>query len=125
LRILLADDNQSNRETTVNLLNRFGHDITAATFGAETVEQWRTGNFDIILMDVQMPVMDGVEATRIIREHEKESGRHVPIIAMTAHAMSGDREKLLEAGFDGYVTKPVDLRQLNAEMKRVTTPGET
>jgi CheY-like chemotaxis protein len=75
-------------------------------------------------MDIQMPVMDGIETTQVIREYEKKNGGHIPVIALTAHAMQEQREHLLVSGFDGYVSKPVELTALNAEMKRVTSQGE-
>jgi len=91
--------------------------------GDQAVSSWQAGSFDLILMDVQMPVLDGIEATRIIREQERQSGRHTPIIALTAHAMEGDRERLMEQGFDGYIAKPVDIKLLCGEMMRVTGAG--
>ena len=87
------------------------------------MERWGSGAFDMILMDVQMPEMDGLEATRTIRKTESERGGHVPIIAMTANAMAGDREICLSAGMDGYVTKPVKRESLFAEMGRVKAAG--
>ncbi|CAH2030969.1 ATP-binding protein [Trichlorobacter ammonificans] len=119
LRILLADDSRTNREMTTRLLQRFSHEVIPVPDGAAALERWRDGRFDVILMDVQMPVMDGIEATRIIREQEREQGRHTPIIALTAHALTEHREHLLASGFDGYVSKPLDLGLLHEEMKRV------
>jgi signal transduction histidine kinase/ActR/RegA family two-component response regulator len=114
LRILLVEDNRINQKIAMRLLEGEGHRVVASENGKQGVERFREGGFDLILMDVQMPEMDGWEATRAIREIEAGSGRHIPILAMTAHAMKGDREKCLEAGMDGYVSKPVvvaDLRQ--------------
>jgi len=114
LRILLVEDNRINQKIATRLLEGEGHRVVGAENGKQGVECYRAGGFDLILMDVQMPEMDGLEATRAIRELEAGSGRHIPILAMTAHAMKGDREKCLEAGMDGYVSKPVavaDLRQ--------------
>jgi len=114
LRILLVEDNRINQKIATRLLEGEGHHVVGAENGRQGVDRFREGGFDLILMDVQMPEMDGWEATRAIREIEAVSGRHIPILAMTAHAMKGDREKCLEAGMDGYVSKPVvvaDLRQ--------------
>jgi signal transduction histidine kinase len=119
LRILLADDSEANRTMLTLLLIRFGHEVTSSGDGTELLEQWRAGTFDVILMDIQMPVMDGVETAQVIREHEKAHGGHAPIIALTAHAMEESREQLLLSGFDGYVSKPIDLAVLHQEMKRV------
>ncbi len=119
LRILLVEDNRINRKIATRLLEGEGHRVVAAENGKQGVERFGEGGFDLILMDVQMPEMDGWEATRAIRELEAGSGRHIPILAMTAHAMKGDREKCLEAGMDGYVSKPVavaDLRLAIAEV---------
>jgi CheY-like chemotaxis protein len=109
-----VEDNRINQKIAMRLLEGEGHRVVASENGKQGVERFREGGFDLILMDVQMPEMDGWEATRAIREIEAGSGRHIPILAMTAHAMKGDREKCLEAGMDGYVSKPVvvaDLRQ--------------
>lgn len=119
LRILLADDSQTNRTMVTCLLGHFGHTVTALGDGTEILAQWGKGQFDLILMDIQMPIMDGVETTRIIREHEQGSATHIPIIALTAHAMEEQRTQLLQSGFDGYVSKPIDLAALHLEMKRV------
>jgi PAS domain S-box-containing protein len=108
LRILLAEDNPVNQEVAVHLIERRGHTVIVAENGREAVEAIERHKFDLVLMDVQMPEMGGLEATRVIREKEKGSGRHLPIIAMTAHAMQGDREQCLEAGMDGYLAKPID-----------------
>jgi len=110
LRVLLAEDNPVNQALAVKLLQKRGHEVTVAGNGREVVEKWLDGHYDLILMDIQMPEMDGLEATRKIRAEEKDS--HTPIIAMTAHAMKGDREKCLAAGMDGYVAKPVRAKEL-------------
>jgi PAS domain S-box-containing protein len=125
LRILLVDDSQSNLMMAAKLLQRFGHTITAAQNGKEAVEQWQQGQFDIILMDVQMPVMDGEQAMRSIRETEKIQGGHIPIIALTAHALIEQRNHLLTSGFDGYVSKPLEMAVLHAEIGRLLTPAAT
>jgi two-component system, sensor histidine kinase and response regulator len=112
LRILLAEDNAINREVAVRLLSKRGHTIVVAVNGKEAVIAFETQNFDLILMDVQMPEMDGFEATAAIRQKEKSLGKHIPIIAMTAHAMKGDRERCLAAGMDGYLSKPIHTDEL-------------
>jgi two-component system sensor histidine kinase/response regulator len=112
LRILLAEDNSINQTLAVRLLEKQGHQVVVAVDGAETLAALRKHSFDLILMDVQMPVMDGIETTAAIREMEKITGDHLPIIAMTAHAMAGDRQRFLQSGMDGYVSKPVRSAEL-------------
>ena len=107
LNILVAEDNATNQKLVVNLLDQRGHRVTIAANGREAVALSGDNAFDVILMDVQMPEMDGFEATAAIRRREKEHGGHIPIVAMTAHAMAGDRERCLEAGMDAYVSKPL------------------
>jgi len=119
LAILLVDDSQTSQIMTAKLLRHFGHRVQTAENGAEALEQWRKAQFDLVLMDVQMPVMDGLEATRIIREEEHLTSHHTSIIALTAHALVEQRTHLLSSGFDGYVSKPLDVTALNTEMKRV------
>jgi signal transduction histidine kinase/CheY-like chemotaxis protein len=114
LKILLAEDNAVNQMLAVRLLEKRGHTVTVVQTGKLAVEAHETQPFDFVLMDVQMPEMDGLEATIAIRQREKTSGKHIPIIAMTAHAMVGDRELCLKAGMDGYVTKPLDVGHLFA-----------
>jgi two-component system, sensor histidine kinase and response regulator len=114
LQILLAEDSLVNQQLAVALLDGEGHKVTVAGNGREAVAAVESGNFDCVLMDLQMPEMDGLEATAIIRAHERTTGRHVPIIAMTAHALKGDRERCLEAGMDGYTSKPIDADDLFA-----------
>jgi signal transduction histidine kinase/ActR/RegA family two-component response regulator len=123
LRILLADDSETNCRMLSLLLSRYGHTVTQANDGRELLHHWQKGEFDVALMDIQMPVMDGMETTRVIREHEKKSGAHLPIIALTAHALKETREHMLSSGFDGYVAKPVDLKLLHEEMKLVIAQG--
>ncbi len=124
LRILLAEDSLVNQQLAVALLEGEGHAVTVANNGREAVAAAETGNFDLVLMDVQMPEMDGLEATAIIRANERGSGRHLPIIAMTAHALKGDRERCLEAGMDGYTSKPIDAEELFAAIEsRVFRPA--
>ena len=117
LDILLAEDSLVNQRLAVGLLERFGHRLTIANNGQEACDLLERKPFDLILMDVQMPELDGIEATRRIRAREAETGGHIPIIAMTAHAMKGDRERCLESGMDEYVSKPVRQRQLLAAMR--------
>ena len=116
LRILLAEDSIPNQKLAVGLLTKWGHAVTVANNGQEAVQLWLTppdsSPFDVILMDVQMPEMDGFEATAAIREQEQSLGRHTPIVAMTAHAMKGDREQCLANGMDGYVAKPIRQQEL-------------
>jgi len=94
------------------ILEKAGHTVVLARTGHQAVNLWETEPFDTILMDVQMPDLDGFEATREIRKKEKQSGAHMPIIAMTAHAMSGDRERCLDAGMDNYISKPIHASTL-------------
>jgi CheY-like chemotaxis protein len=112
MKILLAEDNLVNQKLAIGLLEKHGHEIHIANNGREAIEAWESQPFDLVLMDVQMPVVDGFEATRTIRERERTTGTHTPIIAMTARAMRGDRERCLEAGMDEYVSKPIRIRQL-------------
>ena len=112
LSVLLAEDNPVNQKLAVRLIEKRGHSVTVAANGREAIELAAKDCFDVALMDVQMPEMDGYEATRRIREAEKRSGRHLPIIAMTACAMAGDREKCIAAGMDGYTDKPIDRAKL-------------
>jgi PAS domain S-box-containing protein len=124
LRILLAEDSLINQKLAVGLLQRQNHEVSVADNGRVAVEAWRDGTFDLILMDVQMPELDGLAATRAIRDEEQRSGEHVPIIAMTAHAMKGDRERCLESGMDGYVAKPIRIADVLAEVERLTESGQ-
>ena len=112
LRILLAEDGLTNQKLAVALLQKWGHVVTVANDGREAVHAYETQPFDLVLMDVQMPEMDGLEATACIRVLEGKLGRHTPIVAMTARAMKGDREQCLQSGMDGYVSKPVRQREL-------------
>jgi len=126
-RILLVEDNMVNRKVATQLLLRLGHQVEVAVNGMEAVERVRIADYDVVLMDVQMPVLDGFEATAVIRAEEKERGRRVPIIALTAHALQGDSERCLEAGMDGYLSKPVqpqELRTALAAWAPRETPGD-
>jgi len=119
LRILLADDNIINKKVAVHLLEKQGHIVTAADNGKEVLSAYKKDNFNLIIMDVQMTKMDGFEATAAIRKKEKISGFHIPIIAMTAHAMKGDRERCIEAGMDDYIAKPLKSEDLYKTIDRV------
>jgi CheY-like chemotaxis protein len=116
-RVLLAEDNLVNQRLAVRLLEKRGHAVTVAGDGQAALDAHAAGEFDIIIMDVQMPELDGLEATRAIRRRELTSGDRIPIIALTAHAMSGDRERCLAAGMDDYVTKPIQPTDLFAKME--------
>src|SRR5208337_3504055 len=121
LDILLAEDHDVNQRLLVILLEGKGHKVTLASTGKEALALLERGSFDLVLMDVQMPEMDGVDVTRIIRARETPA-QHTPIIALTAHTMKGDRERFLAAGMDGFVSKPIAFRELFAEIERVL-PG--
>jgi CheY-like chemotaxis protein len=114
LKILLAEDNSVNQVLAVKLLTRRGHAVTVANNGLEALAALERETFDLVLMDVQMPVMGGFEATAAIRQRELETGARQRIIAMTAHAMTGDQERCIAAGMDGYLAKPIDSRLLFA-----------
>jgi two-component system sensor histidine kinase/response regulator len=117
LCILLVEDNAINQKLAARLLEKRGHTVAIAGNGKEALAALEKQSFDLVFMDVQMPEMDGFEATAAIRGKEKASGNHLPIIAMTAHAMAGDRERCLEAGMDDYITKPIRLIELDALLK--------
>jgi two-component system sensor histidine kinase/response regulator len=106
-----------NRTLALRLLEREGHTVAVATNGREAKERSESEKFDMILMDVQMPEMDGFQATAAIREVERTTGKHIPIIAMTAHAMKGDRERCLSAGMDAYIAKPIDAGELSMQIE--------
>jgi signal transduction histidine kinase/CheY-like chemotaxis protein/HPt (histidine-containing phosphotransfer) domain-containing protein len=116
LRILLAEDNPVNQKLAIRLLEKRGHHVELANDGREALQLLDHGKFDLVLMDVQMPNLDGFEATAEIRKREAQTGEHIPILAMTAHAMKGDRERCLSAGMDGYVSKPIQPAELRAEI---------
>lgn len=113
LNILLAEDNIVNQRVAIAALEKRGHAVTPVTNGRDVLQALACERFDLILMDVQMPEMDGLEATIAIRQQEKETNEHIPIIALTAHAMKGDRERCLHAGMDFYISKPVEPKVLN------------
>jgi signal transduction histidine kinase/ligand-binding sensor domain-containing protein/DNA-binding response OmpR family regulator len=122
LRVLLAEDNPVNQRLVIRLLEKFGHRVAVANNGLEALAALDKESFDLVLMDVQMPEMDGFEATAAIREKEKGSGTHQQIIALTAHAMKGDRERCLRAGMDGYLPKPVGSKELSGLLDGWTQP---
>jgi two-component system sensor histidine kinase/response regulator len=118
-RVLIAEDNIVNQKVAYFMLEKQGHQVTGVRDGKEAVEAMDKGIFDVILMDIQMPNMNGFEATSAIREKEKKSGRHTPIIAMTAHAMKGDREMCIDAGMDDYVPKPLKADELLTKIEQI------
>jgi PAS domain S-box-containing protein len=124
LSILLAEDNAVNQKLAVKMLERMGHTVTVAENGVEALQIIETASFDFVLMDVQMPQMDGLEATRALRRREKTAGTHVPIVAMTAYAMKGDKEKCLAAGMDGYISKPINAQELYETIEHVMSSRE-
>jgi CheY-like chemotaxis protein len=122
LTFLVAEDNAVNQKLIARLLEKRGHYVVMAQNGREALKMLEKHTFDIVLMDVQMPEMDGFEATKRIREKEKDSGAHQPIIALTAHAMKGDEERCMVGGMDGYVAKPIKLEELFSVIENVV-PG--
>jgi CheY-like chemotaxis protein len=128
-RILLAEDDHLNQTILRRILEKAGHSVAVAGNGREAVEAWEHGSFDIILMDIQMPEMDGVEAASRIRRMEAAAGSHIPIAALTAYALKGDEEKFLSLGMDGYVSKPIDINKLyetieDLSLEEDEMPGE-
>ena len=125
LRVLIADDEELNLRIATRILDRTGATVVTARNGREAVNAWENGRFDLILMDIKMPVLDGIGAIDTIRRKERETGRHTTVIALTANALREEKEHILQQGFDGYVSKPVEIKVLFAEMKRclgVTSP---
>jgi two-component system, sensor histidine kinase and response regulator len=121
-QVLLVEDNIINQRVASALLEKYGHCVVVANNGNEALEALACQQFDIVLMDVQMPLMDGIQATAAIREKEQATGKHIPIIAMTAHAMKGDRERFLLAGMDAYISKPVNIKELFQIVQRLAPP---
>ena len=119
LRILLAEDNVVNQRLVVRLLEKHGHTVVVASTGREVLALLTQQPVDVVLMDVQMPEMDGLESTAVIREQERQRGGHLPIIALTAHAMKGDQERCLITGMDDYISKPINAQTLSAAISRV------
>ena len=122
LQVLVAEDNQVNQLVATRIFEKLGHRVTVVNNGREPLAAVHAGKFDLIAMDVQMPEMDGLDATRAIRAVEKAVGTHIPIIAMTAHAMKGDRERCLAAGMDGYTSKPIRIRDLEQAIAQLIRP---
>jgi CheY-like chemotaxis protein len=112
LRVLLAEDNEVNQQLTLEFLRKRGHEVQLARNGIEVLAALETDRFDIVLMDVQMPEMDGFQATSAIRAREERTGEHLPIVAITGHAMKGDRQRCLDAGMDAYICKPIHSKEL-------------
>ncbi len=124
LRILLAEDNPVNQILAVRILEKWGHSVCVVPDGVQALDALEREPFDVVLMDVQMPEMGGIEAAGRIREQERATGNHVPVIAMTAHAMEGDRERCIGAGMDGYISKPISPKELAALLAKIAvSPG--
>ncbi|MEK6304121.1 MAG: response regulator [Acidobacteriota bacterium] len=129
LRILLAEDNEINQRVAVGILEQEGHSVTVAANGKLALSALERERFDLVLMDVQMPVMTGLEAVAAIREQERATRAHIPVIAITAHAMDGDRQRCLDAGMDRYLAKPIRARELLKSIENLmsglaeTAPG--
>jgi CheY-like chemotaxis protein len=119
LRVLVAEDNAVNQRLVVRILEKLGHSAILADDGRQAVEEAARNDVDLVLMDVQMPEMDGFQATAAIRAQERETGTHHTIIAMTAHAMKGDHERCLASGMDGYLSKPIQLQLLREILEQV------
>jgi len=122
LRILLAEDNIFNQRVAVGMLEKMGHAVIVAGNGREAVEEYAKSRFDLVLMDIQMPEMDGPTATKLIRQRQQQSGLRISVVAMTAHAMSGDRERYLAAGLDDYISKPISRDELAKAVERNSAP---
>jgi len=124
LHVLLAEDNPVNQKLAVALLEKRGHRVTTAKTGREAVEAAANARFDLVLMDIQMPEMGGIEATQRIRAHERATGGHIMIVALTAHAMADDRDRCLAAGMDGYLSKPIRRQELFDLIEKLVPAGE-
>jgi CheY-like chemotaxis protein len=122
-RILVTDDDSNNRVLVTNILRRSGYHVVIARDGLEATDLYSRGTADLILMDLQMPNLGGLEATASIRRLEASSNSRIPIIALTAHAMAGDRERCLAAGMDDYISKPVRSKDLLAKIAHFTAPA--
>ena len=123
IRVLVVEDNPVNREVARGLLNKRGHHIITVNDGEQAVAEWKKNPYDLVLMDIQMPVMDGHTATRHIRAVEKIQGGHIPIIAMTAHALKGTEEECLSYGMDGYISKPLNRERFLALVENFGRPA--
>jgi CheY-like chemotaxis protein len=121
LKVLVAEDNLINQRLLVAMLGKLGHTGVVVGDGQQALKCMAQVEFDVVLMDVMMPVMDGLEALSLMREQERLSGRHLPVIMATAHAEPGDAQKFAQAGADGYVSKPIDAAALKLELARVAT----
>lgn len=124
LAVLIAEDNKINQKYISTVIKKMGHTVTCVENGSEALQKWREETFDLIFMDVQMPGMDGITATSIIRVAEKLTGSHIPIIAITANALSKDRDYLLSRGFSGYISKPFNMDDLTEQIKNMAIGGE-
>jgi two-component system, sensor histidine kinase and response regulator len=125
LHVLLAEDNAVNRRIAVRFLEKQGHSVAVACDGKQALEALLRERFDLALLDIQMPELDGYEVAAALRAQEKGTGRRLPLVAVTAHAMEGDRERCLEAGMDGYVSKPIQFDQLAQAIAEVFPAGAT
>jgi two-component system, sensor histidine kinase and response regulator len=125
LRVLVAEDNEVNQLVARRIFEKLGHEVTVVGTGREALSAVQSRQFDLVAMDVQMPEMDGLDATMAIRCWEEKTGTHVPIVAMTAHAMKGDSERCLAAGMDGYVSKPIRTHELERAISQVLRPQKT
>ena len=123
LRVLVAEDNAVNQQIAAGMLERIGHEAVVAANGREALALLEREAFDLVLMDVQMPELDGLETTVAIRERERVEGGHLPVVAVTAHAMKGDAERCLAAGMDGYVAKPLQPASLRPQSRGSSAPG--
>jgi two-component system, sensor histidine kinase and response regulator len=121
MNVLLAEDNTVNQRLATRLLEKRGHRVTVANNGQEAIIHLQKSPFDLVLMDVQMPVVDGLAATRMIRKQEEETGMHQSIVALTAHAIKGDQERCKAAGMDGYLAKPIRPEELDAVLQKYMT----
>jgi CheY-like chemotaxis protein len=124
LSVLLVEDNDVNQKVAAALLHRQGHSVEIAGSGQDALDMLETKDYDIVLMDVQMPVMDGLTAVRHIRQRDARRNRHTPVIAMTAHALVGDRERCLDAGMDGYIPKPISPADLTAAIDQLRSESQ-
>ena len=124
LQVLVAEDNQVNQLVATRIFQKLGHQVTVVSNGREALSAAQAGKFDLVAMDVQMPEMDGLDATSAIRSWEKAAGTHIPIMAMTAHAMKGDRERCLAAGMDGYISKPIHIRELEQAIAQLISTSK-
>jgi CheY-like chemotaxis protein len=126
LRLLAAEDNPTNRQVLQAVMDSLGIDVDIVPDGREAVEAWRTGGYDLILMDIQMPVMDGIAAAREIRAEEAKAGRRrIPIVALTANALTHQIEEYLAAGMDGHVAKPIEIAKLYEAISTALTAAAT